>query len=62
MKLTVVGTGYVGLVTGTCLSDMGHHVICHDVDEGKIARLTYMPACAHNFGSKRIPNQHQLRD
>ncbi|MEM6734161.1 MAG: UDP-glucose 6-dehydrogenase, partial [Myxococcota bacterium] len=39
MKLTVVGTGYVGLVTGTCLSDMGHHVICHDVDEKKITRL-----------------------
>ncbi len=39
MKLTVVGTGYVGLVTGTCLSDMGHHVICHDVDEKKIAQL-----------------------
>ncbi|MEL6548460.1 MAG: UDP-glucose/GDP-mannose dehydrogenase family protein, partial [Myxococcota bacterium] len=39
MKLTVVGTGYVGLVTGTCLSDMGHHVICHDVDEAKISRL-----------------------
>ncbi|MEM6532633.1 MAG: UDP-glucose/GDP-mannose dehydrogenase family protein [Myxococcota bacterium] len=39
MKLTVVGTGYVGLVTGTCLSDMGHHVICHDVDAEKIRRL-----------------------
>lgn len=39
MQLTIVGTGYVGLVTGTCLSDMGHHVTCHDVDERKIALL-----------------------
>lgn len=39
MKLTVVGTGYVGLVTGTCLADMGHDVLCHDVDEGKIRKL-----------------------
>ncbi|MEL6340932.1 MAG: UDP-glucose/GDP-mannose dehydrogenase family protein [Myxococcota bacterium] len=39
MKLSVVGTGYVGLVTGTCLADMGHRVVCHDVDENKIASL-----------------------
>src|SRR5205809_686096 len=39
MRIAVVGTGYVGLVTGTCLADMGHHVACHDVDSAKIARL-----------------------
>lgn len=39
MKLTVVGTGYVGLVTGACLADTGHHVTCVDIDESKIARL-----------------------
>ncbi len=39
MKLTVVGTGYVGLVTGACLADTGHHVICVDIDESKIERL-----------------------
>ena len=33
MKLAVVGTGYVGLVTGTCFSEMGHDVTCVDVDE-----------------------------
>jgi UDPglucose 6-dehydrogenase len=39
MKITVFGTGYVGLVTGACLADGGHEVMCADVDEGKIARL-----------------------
>ncbi len=39
MKITVFGSGYVGLVTGACLSDVGHDVICVDVDAAKIARL-----------------------
>ncbi|MDQ2779759.1 MAG: UDP-glucose/GDP-mannose dehydrogenase family protein [Pseudomonadota bacterium] len=39
MKVTVVGTGYVGLVTGACLSEMGNHVVCMDVDEHKIRTL-----------------------
>ena len=39
MKLTIFGTGYVGLVTGTCLAEMGNHVLCMDVDAAKIARL-----------------------
>ena len=39
MKVTVVGTGYVGLVTGACLSEMGNHVVCLDVDPVKIETL-----------------------
>lgn len=39
MKVTVFGTGYVGLVTGTCLADVGHDVLCIDIDEKKIERL-----------------------
>ena len=39
MKVTVVGTGYVGLVTGACLSEMGNHVVCLDIDERKIQML-----------------------
>jgi len=39
MKISIVGTGYVGLVTGVCLSEIGHHVTCIDVDEEKIAKL-----------------------
>ena len=39
MKVTVVGTGYVGLVTGACLAEMGNHVVCLDVDARKIQIL-----------------------
>ncbi|OGA99260.1 MAG: UDP-glucose 6-dehydrogenase [Burkholderiales bacterium RIFCSPHIGHO2_12_FULL_69_20] len=39
MKITVVGAGYVGLVTGACLAEMGNHVVCLDVDPRKIEML-----------------------
>ena len=39
MKITVIGTGYVGLVSGTCLAEVGNDVLCVDVDESKIATL-----------------------
>jgi UDPglucose 6-dehydrogenase len=39
MKVTIFGTGYVGLVTGACLAEMGNHVVCVDIDESKVERL-----------------------
>jgi UDPglucose 6-dehydrogenase len=39
MKVTVIGVGYVGLVSGACLADVGHDVLCFDTDEAKIALL-----------------------
>ena len=39
MKITVIGTGYVGLVTGTCLAEVGNEVLCLDLDPGKIDML-----------------------
>ena len=39
MKVTIVGTGYVGLVTGACLADMGNHVLCLDLDAVKVKAL-----------------------
>ena len=39
MRVTIFGSGYVGLVTGACLAEAGNHVVCVDVDEGKIDRL-----------------------
>lgn len=39
MKIAVVGTGYVGLVTGTCLAETGNEVVCVDIDEAKVQKM-----------------------
>ena len=39
MKIAIAGTGYVGLVTGTCLSEVGNDVMCFDTDADKVRRL-----------------------
>ncbi|MDN5932936.1 MAG: UDP-glucose 6-dehydrogenase, partial [Pseudonocardia sp.] len=39
-RIAVVGTGYVGLTTGACLASLGHRVVCADVDEAKVERLS----------------------
>ncbi len=64
MQVTVIGTGYVGLVVGSCLAEAGNHVTCADIDEGKIARLNsgeipiYEPGLdrliSHNLGAGRL--------
>ena len=40
MKVTFIGTGYVGLVSGACIADFNHNVICMDIDQNKIKQLT----------------------
>lgn len=39
MRLTIFGSGYVGLVTGACMAETGNHVVCVDIDQGRIDRL-----------------------
>ena len=43
MKIAVVGTGYVGLVTGTCLAETGNNVICVDINEEKVQKNESRP-------------------
>ena len=54
MKVTVFGSGYVGLVTGACLADAGNHVVCVDVDEEKTARLNRGEIPIHEPGLEEI--------
>lgn len=54
MKLSFIGTGYVGLVSGTCMAEMGHEVICADVDKKKIASLKRGVMPIYELGLKEL--------
>ena len=72
MKLCMIGTGYVGLVSGVCLSDLGNNVICVDKDKSKINALNkgiipiYEPGLEEilkrNFKQNRINFTDNLKD
>ena len=54
MRLTIVGTGYVGLVTGACLADVGHQVTCVDVDPAKVEAIERGQAFLYEPGLQEI--------
>jgi UDPglucose 6-dehydrogenase len=54
MKITVIGAGYVGLVTGACLSEMGNHVVCLDIDPRKIDVLNSGGVPIHEPGLEAL--------
>jgi len=54
MKITVIGTGYVGLVSGACLAEMGNHVLCLDVDPRKIQVLNEGGIPIHEPGLDKV--------
>jgi UDPglucose 6-dehydrogenase len=54
MRVTIFGSGYVGLVTGACLADAGNHVVCVDIDARKIERLTQGEIPIHEPGLETL--------
>jgi UDP-glucose 6-dehydrogenase len=52
MKITVIGTGYVGLVSGTCLADVGNDVLCLDLDAARSASSTKAASRSTNRASR----------
>jgi UDPglucose 6-dehydrogenase len=50
LKVSIIGCGYVGLVTGVCLADKGHHVVCVDVDPAKVASINNAVPPIHEEG------------
>ncbi len=54
MNITIIGTGYVGLVTGACLADLGNHVFCLDVDQAKIDLLNSGGVPIYEPGLKEV--------
>lgn len=57
-KICVIGTGYVGLVTGTCFADMGHTVTCLDIDKERIDQLNNGGMPIYEPGLEQIVNQN----
>jgi UDPglucose 6-dehydrogenase len=54
MKITVVGTGYVGLVTGTCFAETGNKVTCVDIDQAKVSKLSAGQITIYEPGLEKI--------
>jgi UDPglucose 6-dehydrogenase/GDP-mannose 6-dehydrogenase len=61
MKLSIIGTGYVGLVTGVCLADKGHEVACVDVDPTKVDRINAGETPIHEPGLPELLRKHAGR-
>ncbi len=61
MRITIFGSGYVGLVTGACLADAGNHVVCVDVDAAKIERLNRGEVPIHEPGLDELIERNMAK-
>ncbi len=58
MKISIIGTGYVGLVSGVCLAEKGHDVVCVDVDHAKVERINAGISPIHEAGLEALLAKH----
>lgn len=58
MRISVIGTGYVGLVSGACFAEIGHDCTCVDVDAGKVERINRGVAPIHEIGLDALLQRH----
>jgi UDPglucose 6-dehydrogenase/GDP-mannose 6-dehydrogenase len=58
IRISIIGTGYVGLVTGVCLADKGHDVTCVDIDRAKVDRINRGEAPIHEAGLDELLRKH----
>ena len=63
MNICMIGTGYVGLVSGTCVSELGNHVVCVDIDKKKIEDLNngIIPIYEPGLKEMILRNKNQKR-
>ncbi|HLK54868.1 MAG TPA: NAD-binding protein, partial [Candidatus Angelobacter sp.] len=59
MQISVIGSGYVGLVAATCLAELGHKVVCVDSDSAKIAALNAGETLIHEDYLQELLSRHR---
>jgi len=58
MNISIIGTGYVGLVSGVCLAEKGHHVTCVDIDKDKVDKINKAESPIHEKGLNELLNRN----
>ena len=58
MKLAIIGTGYVGLITGACFAEFGYHTVCIDKDENRVKELNNSKCPFYEPGVDALLDKH----